>query len=225
MKAHLKIVHAAVLMGTVSLVSACSSPPTAPGRELVASSSQRVTTSTGAERVTTISPSSSERVTTSVERRTPVTPVQPPDTWVEFLAGRCQGTYWSTEVCMDCVRTAANDAPAYLALPNADKALLIGSAEQYCTSPNKCIPWTCGLFQRTCGSIPDGCGGILVCGPECNYPPGLQRCICKDGTSSDTCISKIDCDSGVAQDVACGPVCASHGGTRATGCFQNGCTP
>lgn len=50
--------------------------------------------------------------------------------------------------------------------------------------------------------------------------PNLQICVCGDGTEIKIC-AQVDCDSGPAQDTICGPVCATHGGERATGCLFN----
>jgi Peptidase family M28/PA domain len=50
--------------------------------------------------------------------------------------------------------------------------------------------------------------------------PNLQICVCGDGTQIEMC-AQVNCDSGPDQDEICGPVCATHGGERATGCRFN----
>lgn len=52
--------------------------------------------------------------------------------------------------------------------------------------------------------------------PNTNY----LTCICGDGTWLNIC-APTDCDSGSAQDVVCGPMCASHNGEWGTGCLFN----
>ena len=57
-----------------------------------------------------------------------------------------------------------------------------------------------------------------TCQCEALTSPSLLRCFCQDGTQIDTC-TPVNCDSGPAQDVVCGPLCESHGGEAATACF------
>ncbi len=47
--------------------------------------------------------------------------------------------------------------------------------------------------------------------------PNLLRCFCQDTTQFEIC-GNVDCDSGLAQDAVCGPLCEPHGGLAATGC-------
>jgi hypothetical protein len=90
-------------------------------------------------------------------------------------------------------------------------------ASGYCRSA--CIPTTCMIENKNCGTILDGCGNTLTCGGPC-ATPDLVRCICADSTQVQMC-ANIDCTSGPAQDAICGPLCASHGGEFATGCLTN----
>ena len=55
--------------------------------------------------------------------------------------------------------------------------------------------------------------------PSPPHGPDQQICLCQDGTLFNLCV-QVDCSSGPAQDVICGPVCASHGGESATGCIS-----
>ena len=48
-----------------------------------------------------------------------------------------------------------------------------------------CTPTTCGAQGKTCGSIPDGCGGTLSCG-ACSYPYSCG--------SSNTCVLPPNCN-------------------------------
>jgi hypothetical protein len=82
-------------------------------------------------------------------------------------------------------------------------------------------------FATLKGNLKDGTaieGEDDVCiapGKTPNSPPSgpnLQRCFCQDGSQIEFC-AVVDCDSGPAQDLICGPACVSLGGVFATGCF------
>jgi len=50
--------------------------------------------------------------------------------------------------------------------------------------------------------------------------PNRQICFCNDGTVLNICAT-VDCSSGPAQDVICGPACGDHGGERGTACIPD----
>jgi hypothetical protein len=85
----------------------------------------------------------------------------------------------------------------------------------------------CDREKACCNGV--CCAGVC-CRPgqvcqdgRCVAPPAktsFQTCICGDGTIFNVCAA-VNCDSGPAQDVICGPLCAPLGGEVATGCFSN----
>lgn len=60
-----------------------------------------------------------------------------------------------------------------------------GESATSCVS-DCCVPTTCAATGTTCGSIPDGCGGTLSCGPTCSTTKGMKivgNVLTKDGAA------------------------------------------
>jgi hypothetical protein len=75
---------------------------------------------------------------------------------------------------------------------------------------------------------PQCCEGFICdsetsrCVLDIDIEPGPNQvlCFCQDGSQINFCAT-VDCDSGIALDEFCGPVCQSHKGIFATGCIPN----
>src|SRR5262249_60553824 len=85
--------------------------------------------------------------------------------------------------------------------------------------PSACIPTTCAAQVKTCGTIPNGCGGTLTCG-SCTAP---QTCggsgvtnICGVGTPPPAASAQC-----TATNVSGNP----YSGTLCGGAFTDNCTP
>ncbi len=101
--------------------------------------------------------------------------------------------------------------------PNTPGTCIVDAAQQgeACGSNGKvcqpdgtcaCIPLTQCPAGKDCGTVPDGCGGVVHCQFLCANPtPICTDNICKACTSSDQCVSGEMCESGSC--VAC-DVCA-----------------
>ena len=86
-----------------------------------------------------------------------------------------------------------------------------------CKDKKECCSGVC--CNGVCCSSGQVCQhGMCITTPPPPPGPNLLRCVCRDGTQLDFCTT-VDCNSGPAQDVVCGPACASHGGEQATGCL------
>lgn len=71
-----------------------------------------------------------------------------------------------------------------------------------------CTPTTCAAQGKNCGSIPDGCGHQIRCGPDScgdGYSCTDNRCLCPDGTA--VCEGSC-CQSGQVCKNGDGPCCA-----------------
>jgi hypothetical protein len=75
-----------------------------------------------------------------------------------------------------------------------------------------CVPDTCQAQQKNCGSMPDGCGGVIQCG-SCTAPElcggGGTPNVCGEGSCSPTtCAAEgKDCDrisDGCSDVISCG---------------------
>lgn len=106
----------------------------------------------------------------------------------------------------DPLRTEAEDeAPG----PGGDDDQLpLARAER-----QQCIPLTCADLAASCGSAPDGCGGVVQCGScaegeECGLS---ERNSCANAESPRTCLLRACADEcglmsdGCAGVVDCGP--------------------
>jgi hypothetical protein len=76
-----------------------------------------------------------------------------------------------------------------------------------------CTPTTCAAQGKTCGSIPNGCGGTLACG-SC---PSGQSC-----SASNVCQSTCTPTTCAAQGKTCGSIPNGCGGTLACGSCPSG---
>ena len=99
-----------------------------------------------------------------------------------------------------------------------------------CSDPFVLNPFTCSCEcpsgTRPCG---DSCASEECAFNEIFNPatcqcgaltsPSLLRCFCQDNTEipHEIC-TPVNCNSGLAQDEICVPLCAEHGGLFATGC-------
>jgi hypothetical protein len=129
----------------------------------------------------------------------------------------CMGTYSTSGSCNRCVVRQVTRLVGDGLITRQEGARLRTSFGRECRA--QCIRTSCTVEGQACGSLPDGCGGTLSCGPSCGTKgPNLQICICADGTQVDMC-STVNCDSGPDQDAFCGPVCGAHGGISGTGCI------
>ena len=114
--------------------------------------------------------------------------------------------------------------------------------------PPTCTPTTCGALGLSCGAAPDGCGGVLDCGP-CTAPdtcggggtPGTcghtscvpQTCGTRCGLQGDGCGGTLTCppcDSGTCIPLTCAGRCGPQGdgcgGTLSCPACDGGtCTP
>ena len=89
-----------------------------------------------------------------------------------------------------------------------------------CETP-VCVPTTCAAQGATCGSIADGCGGTLDCGPcaptcPCEALPAWQHFIAQD-TSYDNCTNKAPNDVYLRGNASYFP---GHGGAIRTGIWS-----
>jgi hypothetical protein len=133
------------------------------------------------------------------------------------VIGVCMGAYSTTGLCNRCVIRQVTRLVGDGLITRREGARLRTSFRRECRA--RCIRTSCVVQGQACGSLPDGCGGMLSCGPSCGTGgPNLQACECADGTRVDMC-STVDCFSGADQDAFCGQVCAANGGTAATGCI------
>ncbi|XXX78361.1 hypothetical protein WMF30_06280 [Sorangium sp. So ce134] len=148
-----------------------------------------------------------------------------------LVQAACKGTYTSPGRCQACVATAAGALLQERLITNADIGAIVSSfAQNECLSG--CVPTSCAIEGKSCGSIEDGCGSEIACGDcaegetcvdgVCQGGPGqkLLRCFCGDESLIQFCLDDIDCSSGAAQDAVCGPACASHGGELGSGCLD-----
>ncbi len=136
------------------------------------------------------------------------------------IQASCKGAFATRDACEACVDAQADALVKQKAITRK-QAASIEDVFEHGACRARCIPTTCAIEGATCGTIPDLCGGTLTCGASCgtNPTPNLQRCFCIDGTQLDIC-AQVDCSSGPAQDVICGPACATHGGELGTGCLS-----
>jgi hypothetical protein len=117
-----------------------------------------------------------------------------------------------------------------------DPCQLCAQNASFCTDDSQCCSGICNTTitggcspcresDASCTSGSDCCSGNCssssgTCQPAAGTGPNCARCLCSDGAVIDACAS-VDCDSGLAQDEICGPLCATHGGEIATACFFN----
>jgi hypothetical protein len=136
------------------------------------------------------------------------------------VEAECKGTYTSPGACKSCVGVESDALVKQGLITKKQQELVVSSFDAECKA--KCIPTSCAIELKTCGSIPDGCGTTVVCGDNCSVPPGPDGllCVCQDGTQLRFCTT-LDCFSSAEQDAICGPACGSHGGEAATGCVDN----
>lgn len=76
----------------------------------------------------------------------------------DAVRAACKGTYRNHGQCVACVAHASGDG-----------SLVSAFAQGECH--DACIRTSCAVEEKSCGSIPDGCGGALVCGPPCAAQP------------------------------------------------------
>src|SRR4051812_32072585 len=73
-----------------------------------------------------------------------------PDGWPSILSpARCR--MWGRSLLWVAISTA----------------LLSACGPTNAASPKDCVSTTCEAEGRQCGTIPDGCGGEVACGPPC----------------------------------------------------------
>ncbi|WP_437738256.1 hypothetical protein [Sorangium sp. So ce1335] len=147
-----------------------------------------------------------------------------------LVQAECKGTYTNRGRCVACVANAASALLREGLITSGQVGAIVSSfAHDECRSG--CIPTSCAIEGESCGSIEDGCGSEIACGGCAEgetcvngvcQSAGLKllRCFCNDESLLQFCLDDIDCSSGPAQDVICGPACASHGGELGTGCLD-----
>ncbi len=162
------------------------------------------------------------------------------DLVVQDLPAGVTGAFSSTSVTAGSSSTltltaAANapgtgtPAPTFLVIGKATSAVHAASAQ---VSVVACVKITTCPTGTNCGTISDGCGGTLSCGPACTAPQtcggGGTANVC-GCTPSVTCPAGANCgsvDNGCGMMVSCGPACTAPqtcgGGGTANVC---GCTP
>jgi hypothetical protein len=85
--------------------------------------------------------------------------------------------------------------------------------------PNcNCVPTTCAAHNASCGSIPDGCGGVLDCG---SCPAGTT---CGGGGVPNQCGSACTPTTCAAQSATCGSIPDGCGGMLNCGTCSSGTT-
>jgi hypothetical protein len=129
----------------------------------------------------------------------------------------CPGSYQNSGACMVCVNNFMQKSLKRTGQITGAQAGEIDSFFARGACKAKCMPETCRIANAECGTLGDGCGNTLTCGPSCGAASGVQ-CYCKDGFQGHMC-GDIDCGSGPAADALCTPLCASHGVEFASGCL------
>lgn len=76
----------------------------------------------------------------------------------DAVRAACKGTYPNHGQCVACVAHASGDG-----------AIVSAFAQGECH--DLCIRTSCAVEDKTCGTVSDGCGGTLVCGPACSAQP------------------------------------------------------
>src|SRR5215213_7497944 len=80
-----------------------------------------------------------------------------------------------------------------------------------CQTGSGCTPTTCAAQGKNCGTISDGCGTQLRCGPDScgdGYTCTDNRCLCLDGTA--VCDGAC-CDAGQVCQKGDGACCTAQG--------------
>lgn len=125
------------------------------------------------------------------------------------LKGKAKKRCKAESVALTCAGTCGNVAN------NCNKTVDCG--------PCTCIPLTECPADKTCGTIPDGCGGEVICPGSCANPtPACIGNFCLACTSSEQCASGTICDAGSCE--AC-DVCASGCDFTSVGAAVSATTP
>jgi hypothetical protein len=146
----------------------------------------------------------------------------------QLVQAVCRGTYDNAGQCVSCVATVTNGLLREGEVTRQDAGAIVNSfAQNECSLG--CIPTSCAIEVKSCGSIDNGCGSEISCGSCAGGGACVNgvcpdsdrvRCICGDQILTDVC-SEIDCSSGPANDAICVLVCANRGGLVGTGCIED----
>jgi MYXO-CTERM domain-containing protein len=119
--------------------------------------------------------------------------------------------------------------PTFMVIGKAPSALHAATAQ---VAVSSCVPKSCPQGSN-CGTIDDGCGATVTCGPACTSPNscggGGMANVCGCTPTVTMCPNGANCgsvDNGCGMPVSCGPACTSPdtcgGGGMVNVC---GCTP
>jgi hypothetical protein len=73
----------------------------------------------------------------------------------DAVRAACKGTYRNHGACVSCVAHAAGNGQTVASFSHGE-------------CRDQCIRTSCAVEGATCGTVPDGCGGTLTCGPPCS---------------------------------------------------------
>ncbi|WP_437910899.1 hypothetical protein WME95_24940 [Sorangium sp. So ce327] len=126
----------------------------------------------------------------------------------EQVQAACAGDYTNEHQCMTCVARAVAQLRQSGVIT---KGTLVSAFVQPCSA--HCIPTSCTIASKNCGSFSDLCGGTLDCG-TCSPPA-----ICGGGGIPNVCGQPPSCSDNVKNgnetDVDCGggtcPACPVGG--------------
>jgi len=136
-----------------------------------------------------------------------------------YVVASCGGPHATAHHCRECVKTAAITLQVSGLLTQQESQALQKDFRDACQDDG-CLPTTCEVQGRSCGTRESFCGETLTCGPPCAITPGPERvvCFCNDGAQISACADGA-CGSFPGQAEVCAPVCESHGGSLGAGCF------
>jgi hypothetical protein len=89
-------------------------------------------------------------------------------------------------------------------------------------TPDICTPRTCASASPACGDVPDGCGGVLDCGP-CAQTPSATTTVCEPLACTPRTCEELGHECGWAEDgcgewLRCGRMMSGPWARRGSSC-------